>query len=245
VPGVVCAQNITADPNDGLGKWSDGEIMRAIREGVDRNGDALFPMMPYPYYHDMSDEDVRAVVVYLRSLPPVRHPVPQKRIDFPVNILVKLAPQPLSDPVVTPDDKTDHLGYGKYLVTLAGCRDCHTPRDAHGQPVPGRDFAGGWVMTFGAPGQKPWHVVPPNITPHPEAYFGTATRDEWIGLVKSFAWMGEEGTPLCERGRNTLMPWVPLSGLTETDLGAIYDFMKTVPPIANKVEPFPDARASL
>src|SRR5512135_127846 len=59
VPGVVYARNITPDPETGLGRWTDGEILRAIREGVDRNGNALFPMMPYASYHEMADEDAR------------------------------------------------------------------------------------------------------------------------------------------------------------------------------------------
>ena len=76
------------------GKWTDGEKIRAIREGVDRNGRALFPMMPYTEYRRMSDEDVQAVVAFLNSLPPVRNALPTTRLNFPVNIMVKFAPQP-------------------------------------------------------------------------------------------------------------------------------------------------------
>jgi mono/diheme cytochrome c family protein len=243
VPGVVCAQNITPDPDYGIGGWTDGEVLRAFREGVDRSGDALFPMMPYPYYHSMSDEDARSIVVYLRTLEPVHHPVPQKQLDFPVNLLVKSAPQPLEAPVEAPEDAKDHLAYGKYLVTIAGCVECHSPHDAHGQKLPGKDFSGGWSLSLvSAGGGKPVHVVPPNITPDPDAYFGTATKEQWIGRVKSFASM-EGAAPIATPGRNTIMGWVEYAGLTEPDLGAIYDYMKTVPPIKNKVEPFPDAPA--
>ena len=87
VPGLVQAQNITPDPETGLGHWTDGEVLRAMREGVDRKGVALFPMMPYEDFREMSDEDARAIVAYLRTLKPIRHAVAPRRLDFPVNLL--------------------------------------------------------------------------------------------------------------------------------------------------------------
>jgi mono/diheme cytochrome c family protein len=241
VPGLVSAQNITPDPDYGIGQWTDGEVLRAFREGVDRNGDALFPMMPYSYYHAMSDEDARSVVVFLRSLAPVHHQVPQKRIGFPVNLLVKSVPQPLDAPVETPSDEKDHLAYGKYLVTIASCRECHTPHDEHGQLFVGREFSGGWKMALKGPDGRIMHVVPPNITPHPSAYFGTATKEMWIGRVRAFAGMEGDQAPVAPAGRNTVMAWAAFSGMTDQDLGAIYDYLQTVPPIENHVDSFPDA----
>jgi len=82
-PGVVAAQNITSDPADGLGNWTDGEVLRAIREGVDRKGDALFPMMPYQHLRHMSDDDAKAVVAYLRTLKPVHNQVPDAIVAPP------------------------------------------------------------------------------------------------------------------------------------------------------------------
>jgi hypothetical protein len=236
IPGVVQAQNITPDPETGIGNWTDGEVIRAIREGVDRNGEALFPQMLYPYFRSMSDEDVRSVVAYLRSLKPIRHPIQKRRLDFPVNFLVKNDPKPVDGPVTMPDPATDHLGYGKYLVTIAGCRECHTAHDNHGQVIPGRDFAGGWEML------GPWgRVVTANITPDPDTYVGRATKDEFIGRIKSFESLTGERSPIAPKGRNTIMPWLSYSGMTKEDLGAIYDYLKTLPPIKNKVESFPDA----
>ncbi|HWC64910.1 MAG TPA: cytochrome C, partial [Thermoanaerobaculia bacterium] len=89
VPGVVCAQNITSDAEFGLARWSDGEVLRALREGIDRQGRALFPMMPYLGYRHLSDEDARSIVAYLRTLPPIHRSVPAKRIKFPLNVLLK------------------------------------------------------------------------------------------------------------------------------------------------------------
>ncbi len=235
VPGVVCAQNITADPVNGLGNWSDGEVLRAIREGVDRDGNALFPMMPYEEYRNFSDEDAKSVVVYLRTLPAVAHAVPVKKLDFPVNLLIKGVPKPLEGPVTAPAPK-DGLAYGRYLAVVGGCIGCHTPHDDHGKPIKGREFTGGWEM------KGPWgRNVTPNLTPHKDGYLGQATKAEFIGRFKSFASITAENAPIAPKGRNTVMPWLSLSGLTEDDLGMLYDFLKTLPPVENKVNPFPDA----
>ena len=235
VPGTVAAQNLTSDPETGKANWTDGEIMRAFREGVSRDGHALFPMMPYQHYRYMSDEDAKSVVVYLRTVKPIHHVIPPNEIAFPVNLFIKFAPQPLAGPVNTPDDKTDHLGYGKYLVTISGCGECHTPHDDHGQPIPGKEFAGGWEMV------GPWgRVVTANITPHPDTFIGRSTKEMFVARIKQFESMVTP--PPAPPGRNTLMPWRGLSHLTAGDLGAIYDYLKTVPAIENHVESFPDAK---
>ncbi|HYM59379.1 MAG TPA: c-type cytochrome [Thermoanaerobaculia bacterium] len=236
IPGVVCAQNITPDPENGLGNWSDGEILRAMREGVDRSGEALFPMMPYQSLREMSDDDARAIVAYVRTIKPVRHSVPPKRINFPVNLLVKFAPQPLTGPVTAPDDAKDHLGYGKYLAMIAGCHECHSPHDDKNQIVESKAFSGGWEMA-GLWGRN----VTSNLTPDPEAYLGRATKEEFIGRFRAFAGMNAENAPAADKGRNTVMPWLAMSAMTDQDLGAIYDYLKSLKPIKNKVVAFPDA----
>lgn len=235
VPGLVQAQNITPDPETGIGRWTDGEVLRAMREGVDRDGRALFPMMPYPALREMSDEDARATVAYLRTLKPIRHAVTPKRLDFPVNLLVKFSPKPVTGPIATPSAK-DGLAYGKYLVTIGGCGICHTPIDGKGRPIPGMEFSGG----FPFPG--PWGlVVSANLTPDPDNYMGQASRDEFIGRFKSFAGLDGANAPVAPPGRNTVMAWPRFAGMTSEDLGAIYDYLKTVRPIKKKVVSFPDA----
>ena len=93
LPGVVAPPNITPDVETGIGSWTDGEKIRAIREGVDKNGRALFPMMPYQNFRHMSDEDVYSLVAYLNSLAPVRNAVPPTKLKFPVSQLIKSAAQ--------------------------------------------------------------------------------------------------------------------------------------------------------
>ena len=106
LPGRVVAANLTPDPETGLGNWTDDEIARAIREGIGRDGQALFPMMPYPHFRNLSDEDLASVVVFLRSLPPVPNPLPKTDIVFPVRYLIRSAPTPVSAPVALPDSST-------------------------------------------------------------------------------------------------------------------------------------------
>ena len=236
VPGLVCAQNITPDPQTGLGGWSDDEILRAMREGVDRDGNALFPMMPYVHLREMSDEDAYSVIAYLRTLKPIRHAVPEKKIDFPVNLIVKFTPKPITTPVSAPDPHKDRIAYGRYLTRIAGCYECHTPHDDKQQLDTARAFAGGWQMN------GPWgRVVTANLTPHGDGYLARATREEFIGRFRAFASIDADNAPIAPKGRNTIMPWLPFAGMTDDDLGAIYDYLKTVKPVANKVNSFPDA----
>ena len=92
----LTAPNITSDPETGGGKWSDDMYARAIREGIGHDGRALFPLMPYPNYRQMSDEDLASVVVYIRSLPPGdARRTPKSQVPFPLNRLINGVPQPL------------------------------------------------------------------------------------------------------------------------------------------------------
>ena len=97
-PGKVYAPNITPDRETGAGNWSDDQLARAIREGVGHDGRALFPFMPYPDFRALSDEDLASVVVYLRSLPPVRKRWPATELIFPVKYLIRSVPEPLDAP---------------------------------------------------------------------------------------------------------------------------------------------------
>jgi hypothetical protein len=234
-PGVVAAQNITSDSEFGLGKWTDGEIIRAVREGIDNKGEALFPMMPYEHFRSMSDEDVKSVVVYLRTIKPIHTGVPAKHIDFPVNLMIKFAPKPVEGVVKSPDPH-DSVAYGKYLTTIGGCYECHTPHDDHNALVADKPFAGGWEM------KGPWgRNFTANLTPA-GSYMSHATKEEFIGRFKAYASMDANSAPAAPAGHNTIMPWIAFAGMTENDLGSIYDYLKTVKPIENKVATFPDAK---
>lgn len=222
LPGRVVAPNITSDPEAGVGKWTDDELARAIREGVGRDGRALFPMMPYEGFRHMSDEDLASVIVFLRTVPPVGRQLPRSEIIFPVRYLIRSAPEPLSEPVSSEAaNSTDPVTRGAYLVTIAGCRDCHTPQ-VHGQPVAGMDLAGGFQLT------GPWGTVASaNLTPddsgikyYDEALFLQAIR---TGYVRA-------------RELKPIMPYWNYAGMTDEDLKAIFAYLRTLRPVKHRVD---------
>lgn len=235
VNGDVCTQNLTSHP-DGLGNWTDDEIVRAVREGVSRDGRALFPFHPYQRYAVMSDDDAQAMVVYLRSLPPRPGASRRVRLHWPTSWLVNLVPRPAPVPQRGPRPE-DRLERGRYLTELAACDHCHT-KQPRGMRESGRDFAGGFVLT------GPWgKVVTPNISPHPTG-LARFSRDEFISRFKSFLEVDTD-SPALPAGA-TVMPWVHMAGITEEDLGLIHDFLATQRPVENQVAPFgqdPEARA--
>ncbi|WP_375770645.1 c-type cytochrome [Archangium gephyra] len=226
-PGTLCASNLTSDPETGLGRWMDGEIIRAIREGVSRDGRPLMAIMPYGFYRDMSDEDVEAIVAWLRTLPAVRSPLTAPRFDFPLNVLVRFMPEPVEQSVPAPA-RSDTVAYGKYLVTVGGCVECHTP-DAG--PRAGQWFAGGREFEL----EKGVVLRSANLTPHATG-MGGLSREEFIGLFKRHAGPGAR-REVPER-LNTLMAWLSYGGMAEQDVGAIYDYLKTQPPVDNAVTPW-------
>ena len=228
LPGTVVAPNITPDPETGIGKWTDGEKIRAIREGVDREGRALFPMMPYPNYRKMSDDDVQALVAYLDTLPPVRNPLPRTSLKFPVSLMIKGVPQP-AGPVPPPDPAKR----GEYLVTIGGCSECHTP-EVRGQPVEGKSFAGGRVFKL------PWGtVVAANITPDVDTGIGKWSEDYFVKKFAEYRDYVRNGPPKSGPDSFTLMPWLGFSQLADDDLKAVYTYLRTLTPVRNLVDTHP------
>ena len=221
LPGRIIAPNISPDPETGAGNWTDDQLARAIREGISHDGRALFPLMPYPDFRAMSDGDLASIIVYLRSLPPVHQKQDQTQIIFPVNYLIRAVPRPLTEPVPDPDVSTPEKR-GKYLVTITGCTDCHTPKDAQGQPLPGMDFAGGFTM------EGPWgRVASSNITSDPSGipYYDLAlfTQVFRTGYARS-------------RPVNQIMPWTSFRQMTDEDIAAIFSYIKTLKPVMHRVD---------
>ena len=232
MPGVVVASNITPDVETGIGSWSDGEKIRSIREGVDRDGNALLPMMPYTDYRLMSDMDVESVVAYLNSLAPIRHALPKTRVDFPINLLIKSVPRPVGH--VAPPERSDPQKYGKYLAALAGCGGCHTPKHK-GRRLVGMDFAGGEIISSQA-----GSVVTANITPDLDTGIGKWSPAFFQKKIYEYKDYAEHGSPPMAGPQSfTLMPWLAFSGLTREDLGAIYAFLRSVKPVRHLVETHP------
>jgi len=216
----LVAPNITSDKETGAGNWSDDALARAIREGVGHDGRALFPIMPYQDFRAMSDEDLAAVIVYIRSLPPVRKQLPPTKIPFPQNYLINDVPQPLSAPVAPPDQSTP-VARGAYLVRMGTCADCHTPQE-QGKPIPGLDFAGGFVLT-GPTGT----VASANITPDAS---GISYYDE--NLFRRAMHEGRVGA----RTLNATMPWTFFSQMTDDDLKSVFAYLRSLKPVKHRVD---------
>jgi hypothetical protein len=232
LPGTVVAPNITPDAETGIGSWTDGEKIRAIREGISRDGRVLFPFMPYPSYRHMSDEDVYSVVAYLNSLTPVRNPLPRTDIKFPVSLFIKSVPRPVEGPV-PPPDRGDKLKYGEYLSTLGGCNVCHTPIKG-GRPAENMRFGGG--REFHLP---VGFVVSANISPDQQTGIGKWTERHFLDKFYQYKEYAEKGSPKCGPDAFTLMPWLGLSQLPPEDLEAIFAYLKSQPAVLNAVETHP------
>ncbi len=238
LPGRVVARNLSPDRETGIGAWTDGEIARAIREGVSRDGRALFPFMPYKAYRDMSDEDLYSLIAYMRALPAIRNAQPATELDFPVSLFVKFEPQPLERGVAAPDRK-NRLAYGAYLVKMSACVECHSPMEK-GKIVAGKEFAGGHefhIMGF--------TVRSANITPDEETGIGKWSEERFVSKFKGYANMTPESAPKHTQANFTLMPWIEMASMPEEDLKAIYAHLRTLKPVYNSVEVHPPQSAAM
>ncbi len=226
-PGVFYAPNITPYA---LAGWSDGEIFRAVTTGVAKDGHALFPLMAYHRFGQLDQEDIYSIIAYIRQLDPVKKDVPRSKADFPVNYLINTMPQKAR---FTPlPSKQDPLAYGKYLVTAAGCVDCHSKTDK-GSVVKGTEFGGG--MEFAGPNGT---VRSPNITPHKGTGIGTWSKTAFVQRFKAYADSNRVSANLQATDWNTPMPWTMYAGMDEKDLEAIYLYLNSIAPIDNKVVRF-------
>lgn len=232
-PGHLCAPNLTPG-SGGIGEWTDGEILRALREGVSRDGHGLFPIMPYDTYRNLSDGDAMALIAYLRTLPPAPSAPPERTIPFPEILATKFAPQPVES--VAEPDMADPVARGRYLTTVGACLFCHTPVTPEMMPVPGMDFAGGQGFPF----VEGYRVLSANITPHDTGIGGLA-EDNFVDLFRAYVEV-EEVAMEAPFGVNTPMPWYWYAGMTDEDLRAIYAFLRTVPPLDNVVDSWPDRK---
>jgi mono/diheme cytochrome c family protein len=220
--GSVVAPNITPDPETGIGTWTDDEIARAMQEGVDKNGRALFPVMPYQQFRNLDDEDLASIIVFLRSIPPVKNALPLTKLVFPLSFIVKTIPEPLTShepakPRTTPEAR------GEYLVSsVSVCAECHSPAD-QGKVLPGMAFAGGNI--FHDPGQGK-EVFSVNITSDPS---GIAHYDEAL-FVQTFRTGRLPGRMLSH-----IMPFENFKNYSDADLHDVYTYIKSLPHVKHRI----------
>ncbi|HEY0836706.1 MAG TPA: c-type cytochrome [Azospirillum sp.] len=208
------APNITPDPETGIGRWTDAQIIAAIREGKRPDGSLIGPPMPVQFYRDMADSDVKALVAYLRSVPPVKNAVPKSVYRMPLP--ASWGPLVGSVPDVP---RADRVAYGAYLAgPLGHCQDCHTPRLPDGRLETSRPGAGG------QPFPGPWGVsVARNITSSGKAGLGQWTDAQ----IKRAITQGirADGTRLAPP-----MAFHWYRNIAADDLDALVAHLRTLPP---------------
>jgi mono/diheme cytochrome c family protein len=217
--GTWITPNITLDPETGVGRWTDTEIIRAIREGKRPDGRTLGPPMPYDLYRRLADSDVKAMVAYLRTVAPVRNVVPQSRYKISL-------PDSYGPPVdAVPDpSRLDLVKYGEYLAgPVAHCVECHTPFLPEGRPDTSRLGAGGFAF------HGPWGVsYAANLTPDAETGLGGWKDGEIIAAIYG-----------ARRSGGRVLPPMPTQhysqGIAEGDLRSIIAYLRSLPPVRNKV----------
>jgi mono/diheme cytochrome c family protein len=228
----VYATNITPDPETGIGKWTDEQIITAIRAGRRPNGERLLPVHPYPTFNGIAEEDLRALVAYLRSAPPVRRANTPKKITVPMFESVFLPAwlatfAPRENP--PPTAPTSGLARGEYLVRAVGhCGECHTPRGMT-QALDNTRF-----MAGNPKGKGPEGSMVPNITPDNDTGIGKWTEEQIADYIATGNLPnGDVAGGLM--GEVIQGSSVGYKDMTKADLLAIARYLKSIPAIKNKV----------
>lgn len=229
-PGRYIANNITPFH---LGEWTDGEIFRAITTGVSKDGRALFSIMPYHNFGQLDKRDIHSVIAYIRGLSPIAHETEKSASDFPMNFIIHTLPGKAAFSDRPP--VSDTLNYGKYMITAAGCMDCHTKQE-QGKFV-GELFAGGFEFKF-PDGSV---VRSSNLTPHKETGIGGWTKEHFIQRFKTYGDSTYARLRVKPGEFQTTMPWTMYAGMKEEDLAAIYTYLQSLKPVENRVEKFDNA----
>lgn len=232
VPGAVFAKNITSDPETGIGTWTDDDILRAMTQGISKNGDTLFPIMPYVNFNHMAKEDLLSIIAYIRTLKPIKNKVPARQLFIPISMAY---PGPALQKAVDGNKcppETDQINYGAYLLNAAACDGCHTPF-VKGQPDFSRRLAGGNLFNAGT-----FKVNTANITPDSATGIGAWNEERFLNKFTQYR--DEKSYNFDPGKQNTIMPLIMYAGMKDDDLKAIYAFLHTaVKPVSNKVEKYP------
>jgi mono/diheme cytochrome c family protein len=230
LPGMIYGKNITPDAATGIGAWTDDDILRAMTQGINKKGDTLFPIMPYPNFNRMAKTDLLSIIAYIRTLKPISNAVPARQIFVPIAAVYpgKFL-QPTVDSNMAPP-ASDVVKYGGYLAMVADCGTCHSPLTPQG-PDHTRMFAGGYIFDLGSN-----KVTSANITPDST---GIGNWSEERFMNKFITYRDSSQINRDPGNQNTIMPLSLYAGMKDEDLKAIYAYLRTVQPISNVVEKFP------
>jgi mono/diheme cytochrome c family protein len=213
-PFKVTAPNITQDKETGIGKWSDADIKKVLRTGILPNGAHLAMVMPTGFYHIMTENDLNAIVAYLRTIKPIKNtvPAPIYKMEQTEHVL------PGAEKPFTESMLKDKVKKGFYLATIAHCMECHTPM-AKGVRQ--------WDTRLGAGGAEfpgPWGVsVSRNITSSKTKGLGAWTDDEIKRAITQG--IAKDGSHL-----KPPMGFHYYASVTPADLDAVVAYLRTVPP---------------
>ena len=221
--GVFVTPNISPDPKFGIGDWSELDFVNAMKRGVGRHGEHLYPAFPYSSYSLMQTSDVRDLFAYLKTLPAVAQPTAPHELSFPFSIrravgfwkLLYFKPHDFAaDP-----KQSAAFNRGAYLAEgPAHCAECHTPRGPLGGPKPDQLYAG-------APNLEAGGRFATNITPHKDG-IGDWSAQDIADFLKS-------GTDKCFNEPTGMASVVAsTSKLSDEDLAAIGAYIHALPPLA-------------
>ncbi len=221
--GKIYSVNITPDDETGIGKIPDSVLARSLRYGVGHDGRAIFDFMPF---HNLSDEDLVAVLSFLRSQPPIKNEVPSASMNFLGKAVKAFLIKPVGpDGEVRKSVKQDTtVEYGKYLAHyVTNCKGCHTNRNLMTGAYTGPEFAGG--LRLDAPDGS--YCVTPNLTPDKQTGRMTNwTQEEFIARFRA---------PRAIKTSD--MPWDQFRKMSDDELKAVYKYLKTLSPVNNDTGP--------
>jgi mono/diheme cytochrome c family protein len=219
--GYVLASNLTPDPDTGIGRWSFDDFYRAMHDGVNKNGRYMYPAMPYDFYSKVNRDDVAAIFAYLLTVKPVRNEVVADHMDFPFNLRSTMAVWRelyFKEGAFKPDPaRPASWNRGAYLVEgLGHCSGCHSPRNVLGGIEKSKDFTGAVIDGWFAP----------DLRTDIATGLGTWTVQEIASYLKTGAVKGKTTAvgPMAEVVQNSL------SYLTDADLRAMAEYLKSIPP---------------
>ena len=233
--GSIFASNITPSKTNGIGNYSEQEFARAVREGVNKQGEHLYPAMPYTSYAAISDEDIHALYAwFMQGVVPVDMATPQTQLPFPYSMRASMAVWNLlfadSRRFMPDPDKSDQVNRGDYLVNaLAHCDTCHTPRNMLMGQQNDRAFSGGSLGS--------WYA--PNITPD-KSGIGDWSAAELSEYLKTGRLNGkaQAAGPMAEAVEHGLQH------LSDADIQAIVAYLRQVPAVNTGVTQPRDAWGS-
>ncbi len=174
--------------------------------------------MPYWSFRYLTDEDLASIIVFLRGIPAVHHPLPKR--DLLEQPVTDWRPEVQAPPLRSEAPETARRG--EYLVHIGNCTGCHTTADAQGRPVPGMLFAGGRVFV------RPWGTVASANLTRDASGIGYYDETQFIRTIRS----GRVGA----RPLNRTMPYPLLRQLSDDDLRAIFSYLRTLPAVQHRVD---------